>query len=65
MAEKVCYPWEKNWAESMPDFVVKKAVERGVINPDCLPEDRRIRLGLEKKGIKLEEELAQELAKEQ
>ena len=63
MAEK-CYPWERNWAGSMPDFVVKKAIEKGVINPDCLSEDRRIRLGLEpKEGVKSEEELEKELAK--
>jgi len=47
MAEKkVCSLWEKNWSNSMPDAIVKKAIGHGVIDPECLPPDRVKRIEL-------------------
>jgi len=66
MAKKVCYPWAVNWAKSMPDPIVKGAIDKGLIDPECLPSERRKALGLEeeaKEEIKSEEELEKELAK--
>ena len=44
--KKFCSLWGLNWAESMPDSIVRKVIDRGVINPECLSEERRKRLGL-------------------
>jgi len=46
---KFCSLWEKNWAQSMPDFVVQRAVIKGLVDPACLPQNRRKRLGYEEK----------------
>lgn len=52
--KKICYPWALNWAKSVPDPILQKGVERGFIDPECLPPERRRRLGLveEKKEAK-------------
>lgn len=61
MAKRVCYPWAVNWAKSMPDPIVRKAIEKGLVDPGCLPPERRKALGLveeeEKEETKTEEEV--------
>jgi len=51
-----CYIWEKNWTASMPNSVVLKVIKKGIISPDCLPEGRKVELGLVKEEVKPEKE---------
>jgi len=46
---KFCSIWERHWSQSMPDAAVAKAVRKGLVDPVCLPQDRRKRLGYEEK----------------
>ena len=66
---KTCSLWELNWVKSQPPGNVQKAIAKGSVRVQCLPEDLKRELGLvsekAKEGIKSEEELEKELAKEE